>query len=197
MNRDTLVNICDKNIADLIAIVYKLQETMTENLILASNQIVKTFESGGKLLICGNGGSAADSQHLAAEFISSFSKDLMRQSLPAISLSSDVSVLTAYSNDFNFSGVFERQIEALGNNSDTVIVFSTSGNSENCIKAINKSKFIGIKTIAFTGDSGVIGKIADISINVPSKNTQHIQECHQICYHILVELVENIMFRNQ
>jgi D-sedoheptulose 7-phosphate isomerase len=197
LNEAILTKICDTNFTDLISTVYRLQETAADELIAAANQIVKTFENGGKLLICGNGGSAADSQHLAAEFISSFSKDLKRKSLPAISIASDVAILTAYSNDFNFTGVFERQVEALGNSIDTLIVFSTSGNSENCIKALEKAKLIGMGSIAFTGASGFIGTISDFVIGVPSTNTQHIQECHQICYHILVELVEYIMFRNK
>jgi D-sedoheptulose 7-phosphate isomerase len=197
LSEERLNKICDTNFKDLIAVVHKLQETAAKNLIKAANQIVNTFESGGKLLICGNGGSAADSQHLATEFVSSFSKDIKRKSLPAISLSSDVAFLTAYSNDFNFTGVFERQVEALGSNIDTLIVFSTSGNSENCLKALEKAKLIGMKSIAFTGASGSIGTFSDFVIEVPSTNTQHIQECHQICYHTLVELVENIMFRNK
>ena len=192
-----LTEICDRNFSDLTKIIVELQQTVAKDLIIAANQIVNTFESGGKLLICGNGGSAADSQHLATEFVSSFSKDLNRKSLPAISLSSDVAILTAYSNDFDFTGVFERQVEALGNNTDTLVVFSTSGNSENCLKALEKAKLIGMRSIAFTGASGSIGKISDFVIQVPSTNTQHIQECHVICYHTLVELVENIMFRNK
>ena len=192
-----LTEICDRNFSDLTKIIGELQQTVAKDLIIAANQIVNTFESGGKLLICGNGGSAADSQHLATEFVSSFSKDLNRKSLPAISLSSDVAILTAYSNDFDFTGVFERQVEALGNNTDTLVVFSTSGNSENCLKALEKAKLIGMRSIAFTGASGSIGKISDFVIQVPSTNTQHIQECHVICYHTLVELVENIMFRNE
>ena len=192
-----LTEICDRNFSDLTKIIGELQQTVAKDLIIAANQIVNTFESGGKLLICGNGGSAADSQHLATEFVSSFSKDLNRKSLPAISLSSDVAILTAYSNDFDFTGVFERQVEALGNNTDTLVVFSTSGNSENCLKALEKAKLIGMRSIAFTGASGSIGKISDFVIQVPSTNTQHIQECHVICYHTLVELVENIMFRNK
>jgi D-sedoheptulose 7-phosphate isomerase len=197
LRNEILTEICDRNFSDLIKIAGELQEIVAEKLIMAANQIVNTFESGGKLLICGNGGSAADSQHLATEFVSSFSKDIKRKSLPAISLSSDVAFLTAYSNDFNFTGVFERQVEALGSNIDTLIVFSTSGNSENCLKALEKAKLIGIKSIAFTGASGSIGTFSDFVIEVPSTNTQHIQECHQICYHTLVELVENIMFRNK
>jgi D-sedoheptulose 7-phosphate isomerase len=197
LRNEILTEICDRNFSDLIKIVGELQEIVAEKIIMAANQIVNTFESGGKLLICGNGGSAADSQHLATEFVSSFSKDIKRKSLPAISLSSDVAFLTAYSNDFNFTGVFERQVEALGSNIDTLIVFSTSGNSENCLKALEKAKLIGMRSIAFTGASGSIGTISDFVIEVPSTNTQHIQECHQICYHTLVELVENIMFRNK
>ena len=197
MRKEILTRICDRNFSDLIRIAGELQEVVAEKLIMAANQIVNTFESGGKLLICGNGGSAADSQHLATEFVSSFSRDLKRKSLPAISLSSDVAILTAYSNDFNFTGVFERQVEALGSSVDTLIVFSTSGNSENCLKALEKAKLLGMKSIAFTGLSGSVGKISDFVIEVPSTNTQHIQECHQICYHTLVELVENIMFRNK
>lgn len=197
MSEEILKKICDTNFENLISIVCKLQKTAAKDLIKAANQIVNTFEAGGKLLICGNGGSAADSQHLATEFVSSFSKDLNRKSLPAISLSSDVAILTAYANDFDFAGVFERQVEALGSSIDTLIVFSTSGNSENCLKALEKAKLIGMRSIVFTGATGPMGEISDFVVKVPSTNTQHIQECHVICYHTLVELVENIMFRNE
>jgi D-sedoheptulose 7-phosphate isomerase len=157
-------------------------------------KIVDAFNSEKKLMICGNGGSAADAQHLAAEFVSAYSRNLDRRGLPAIALTVDTSILTAYSNDFNFDGVFARQVEAIGNKGDILLVFSTSGDSINCIKAVLKAKEIGITTLAFTGRSGKLVDLVDHCLIVESTNTQHIQEIHQVAYHALVGLIEARMF---
>ena len=159
-----------------------------------SHLIAETFRSGGKVLICGNGGSAADSQHFAAEFVSSFTKGLDRRALPALALTTDTSVLTAYSNDFGYEGVFARQVEAFGLAGDVLIVISTSGNSTNCIKAVEAARDLQLKTISFTGKAGALKEIANFNLSVPSNNTQHIQEAHLVAYHVIAELVEKELF---
>lgn len=170
----------------------------SQSLIECQNQIFKVSEllievlkSGKKILICGNGGSAADSQHFAAELVSSFSKNKTRNGIPAIALTTDTSVITAYSNDYGFEGVFARQVNALGSSGDCLVVLSTSGNSKNCISAAIEAKFKEMKTIAMTGTSGKIQSLVDICVKIPSKNTQNIQEMHTLIYHIVSEMIEN------
>jgi len=161
----------------------------------AANLIVEAFKKDNKVMICGNGGSAADSQHFAAEFVNAFSKDLQRKSLSAIALTTDTSVLTSISNDFNFINIFARQVEAHSRPGDVLIVLTTSGSSKNCIKAVEQAKSYGIKSIAFTRTGGKISELSDICIQVPSDNTQHIQECHMLAYHVITEIVEEKLFR--
>lgn len=152
--------------------------------------LVDALKSGKKLLICGNGGSAADSQHIAAEFIGRFKKE--RKALPAIALSTDTSILTSLSNDYNFDIIFSRQIEALGQEGDVLLGISTSGNSQNVVKAVEAAKQQGMTTVVLTGDGGgKLGEIADICIAVPSKITARIQESHITIAHVICELVEN------
>ena len=159
--------------------------------------IAETFISGNKVLICGNGGSAADSQHFAAEFVNSFSKSINRKGLPAIALTTDSSILTAISNDSSFDSIFSRQVESYGLKNDLLIVFTTSGNSKNCLNATKIAKDMGLRIIAFTRTDAEISKLVDIAIEVPSINTQHIQECHLLAYHVITELVELQIFKEQ
>lgn len=155
------------------------------------------LDQGGKILFCGNGGSAADAQHLAAEFVIRLSHDFERPALPAIALTTDTSVLTAGSNDLGYEQVFARQVEALGNKNDVLIGITTSGNSGNIIRALIKAKEMGMHTIALLGnDGGRCKDIAGLSIIVPSVNTQYIQEAHIAIGHILVELTEKELFGN-
>ena len=168
-----------------------------ESIIEAALLISEAYSNGNKVLICGNGGSAADSQHLAAEFVSSFGRDIKRKALSAIALTTDTSVITAFSNDYNFDGVFARQVEAHGKPGDILIVFTTSGSSKNCINAVFQASKLSMKTIAFTRKSALISKEVDIAIEVPSGDTQHIQECHLFSYHLLAEIVENSLFRKE
>lgn len=156
--------------------------------------IANCFSHDGKILICGNGGSAADSQHLAAEFVNYLLPGLKRKALPALALSSDTSVITSVANDVSFSHVFSRQVQALGNKGDVLIVFSTSGKSENCINAAKEASLLGLKSIAFTKEGAHLASICDFSIRVPSNNTQHIQECHLLAYHCLAEQIEIRLF---
>ena len=155
----------------------------------AVDEIVTCFKNGGKILLFGNGGSAADSQHMAAEFIGRFQKE--RRSLPAIALTTDSSILTALGNDYSFDIIFARQIEGLGKKGDVALGISTSGNSRNVIEGIQKAKELGLRTITLTGGTG--GKLAplsDINLNVSSKVTARIQESHLCIYHTICELVE-------
>ena len=161
----------------------------------AADVIALAFKNGKKVLICGNGGSAADSQHFAAEFVNVFSRDLERKALPALALSTDSSILTSIANDFQFENIFSRQVEAYGQPGDILITLTTSGSSKNCLAAINMAKSLGLTTIAFTRSRGQISSLAEISIEVPSENTQHIQECHMLAYHVITELVEDTLFR--
>ncbi len=152
-----------------------------------------TFEAGNKLFFFGNGGSAADAQHLAAEFVNRYVMD--RPPLPAIALTTDASVLTSVSNDFAFNEIFAKQIRALGKERDVAIGITTSGNSPNVVKAFEVAKEMGMKTIAFTGnDGGIIARMADFPLIVPSTSTPRIQEAHILIGHILCEMVEHYLF---
>jgi phosphoheptose isomerase len=166
-----------------------------ESIAKAADVIAGSFLSGGKVLLCGNGGSAADCQHMAAEFVSRLSKDFDRRALPAIALTTDTSFLTAFSNDCGFEGIFERQIEALGNAGDVLIGISTSGNSPNVIRAVEAARKRDLRTIALTGSSGRLTAMVDVAIAVASADTQHIQEAHLAIEHIVCELVEFTLFR--
>ncbi len=148
----------------------------------ASELILETFQQGNKLLICGNGGSAADSQHIAAEFMVRYEK--FRRGLPAIALTTDTSILTAHPNDFEFDTVFARQIENLAQEGDCLLAISTSGNSDNIIKAINAAKTANMKTIGLTGNQGgKLKTLVDCSVIVPSESTARIQEAHILIAH--------------
>lgn len=156
----------------------------------AAKLIIKSLEEGGKVMLFGNGGSAADSQHIAAEFIGRFQKE--RKSLAAIALSTDTSIITALGNDYSFDVIFSRQIEGLGRAHDVAIGLSTSGNSQNVIEAIKAAKRIGMATISLTGnDGGQVAKLTDVSLIVPAKNTARVQESHSCMAHVICELVEN------
>lgn len=169
-------------------------ESCMSDILRAAAMIKDCFKAGGKLMLCGNGGSAADCQHMAAEFVSRLTKEVERPGLPAIALTTDTSFLTAFSNDFTFEGVFARQVQALGKPGDVLLGISTSGNSANVISAVEEAKTLEISTIALTGDSGRLTSMGDVAISVPSNNTQHIQETHLAIEHILCELVESYLF---
>ncbi len=157
--------------------------------------IVDAVKSGNKLMICGNGGSAADAQHIAGEFICRFYKD--REPLPAIALSTDTSVLTSIANDFSYDEVFSRQVKALGRKGDILLGISTSGSSNNILRAFETAKEIGIKTVLLTGEKEKdIAKISNIIIKVPSTDTPRIQEMHLVIEHIICEIVEEEFFKN-
>jgi D-sedoheptulose 7-phosphate isomerase len=158
-------------------------------LLKCAKVIVDALKKGGKVIFFGNGGSAADAQHLAAEFVNRFLAD--RPPLAALALTTDTSILTSVANDSDFQNIFKRQIEALGNENDIAFGISTSGNSINVIRALNAAKNIGMFTVALTGNTGGKMKdIADLTINVESENTPRIQEVHITIGHALCLLVE-------
>jgi len=168
-------------------------EAMLQGICDAVNAVTNAFKNGNKVLFCGNGGSAADAQHLAAEFSGRFYKD--RKALPAEALHCNTSYLTAVANDYSYDVIYSRLVEGLGVNGDVLIGLSTSGNSGNIIKAFEIAKEKNIITIGFTGDSG--GKMKDLCdylFNVPSKITPRIQESHILIGHIICELVEEKLF---
>lgn len=172
-------------------------EKCTAEISTAATLLTETLKSDGKILLCGNGGSAADCQHISAEFASILTQDFIRPALAAIALTTDTSFITASANDFGFEGIFERQVEALGRKGDSLVGISTSGNSKNVLRAMTFAKERGIKTIALTGESGgQMANIADVTVRVPSGNTQFIQESHIAIGHILCELVEIGLFKS-
>ncbi len=164
--------------------------SLSEKIEESINEIIKCFKRGNKIIIFGNGGSAADAQHIVAEFIGRFQKE--RKSLPAISLTTDSSIITSLANDYSYDIVFSRQCESLVSKGDIVIGISTSGKSKNVEEGIKTAKKRGAITIGLLGgDGGTIKNVADISIVVPSTNTARIQEVHRVIYHIICDIVEN------
>lgn len=178
---------------ETLAAAAKLHERMRANVgpaLVAAQAISDALKAGGKLLVFGNGGSAADAQHLSAELVGRFQKE--RAALPAIALTVDTSVLTSVANDYSFRQVFARQIEALGRAGDVALGISTSGESPNVVAALQAAKAQGLKTVALTGrDGGSVGRVADIHVNVPDQNTQRVQEVHQTLIHVLCEVIES------
>lgn len=173
----------------------KVSEQLSSIINEVVAEVVQTLRKGGKILFCGNGGSAADAQHLATELICRLETD--RPAIPAIALTTDTSLLTAQSNDKGFDTVFSRQIEGLGNPGDVLIAISTSGNSENVLQAVRTAKSKKMVTIAYTGmDGGKINSMVDYAVTVPSTNAQRIQEAHITIGHILCGLVERELFNN-
>lgn len=169
--------------------VMNLAQSCSESVESAANLLQKTFQNGNKVLLCGNGGSAADAQHIAAEFVVRY--QLKRRALPAIALTTDTSILTAHANDFDFDSVFARQIEALGNAGDTLIAISTSGNSKNVIQAAEIARSKNMNVIALTGENGgALKPFATNLITVPSNITARIQETHILIGHYWCGVVE-------
>ena len=159
----------------------------------AAELIIDSIKSGGKLLVFGNGGSAADAQHIAAELVNKLTDD--RPPIAAIALTTDTSILTSVGNDSTFDDLFARQVRALGRPGDIALAISTSGNSPNVLRAVDASRELGIKTIALTGkDGGRLAEDVDLALIVPSDSTQRIQETHITIGHILCEIVESVLF---
>jgi D-sedoheptulose 7-phosphate isomerase len=166
-----------------------------DDVVAAADLLIDALRAGGKLLICGNGGSAADAQHLATEFVSTLTLDHPRPSIPAIALTTDTSLLTAIANDFGVEGIFERQVASLAAPGDVLIAISTSGASANVVRAARRARDLGAAVVALTGASGgTLAPEADVAIRVPSDVTAHIQEAHLAVEQLLALLVERALY---
>ena len=189
MNTD--INTINKRLDETLEVLSRIKNEQSQLINEVAKIITASFKAGNKLLICGNGGSAADAQHIAAEFIGRFYK-IDRPALPAIALNTNISIITALANDFGYETTFLRQVEGLGQKNDVFITISTSGNSINAIEAVKTAKEKGMKVISFTGEGGgKLAEISDITIKIPSKNTPIIQNAHISILHIICEIVEN------
>lgn len=175
------------------AVKRQFVEKNRQAIVDLATRIAEGFSRGKKLMLLGNGGSAADAQHLAAEFVNRFM--IERPPLPALALTTDTSIITSIGNDYDYSEIFSKQIKALGCDGDIVICISTSGNSPNVIKAIEAAKAQGILTVGFTGkDGGKVADMVDMLFNVESKTTARVQETHITLGHVICELVDQILF---
>lgn len=185
----------NKAIDDLAKIFEKMRVQAFDQKVTAVVDIVcNAFRSRKKILLVGNGGSAAEAQHMAAEYTATLNKKNFRAGYPAIALTTDTSFLTAWSNDFGFQDVFARQVETLGNNGDILFAYSTSGNSKNIIRAILQAKRNSLKIIGFAGkDGGQIAKMCDVCFTVPSESTARIQEVHTLLGHTICAQIENTL----
>ena len=190
-----MINIIKNQILESIEVKTNLLGTSLPDIEEAANIMITSIRNKGKILWCGNGGSAADAQHLSTELMGGMS-DHDRKPIPSISLVTDSSFLTAWANDTDFESIFSRQVQGLGLSGDVLVGISTSGNSENIVSAIKQAKFKELKTIVLTGEgSGKLKNIADVTINVPSKDTQRIQESHIMIGQILCGLIEKDLLK--
>src|SRR5580698_8310963 len=184
-----------KQLAQSIETMTKVlnDEAIHTAVVEAGRITAEAMKAGKKLMVAGNGGSAADAQHLVAEFVSRLTVD--RPALRAIALTTDTSILTAVGNDYSYDNVFERQVEALGIKGDVLLAISTSGNSKNCVKALKQARNMGIHTVSYTGNGGGAMKVlSDINVIVPSDTTMNIQESHLALEHIFCMIVEHCYF---
>jgi D-sedoheptulose 7-phosphate isomerase len=184
--------------SDRIKVLYELlnNKKQLNNITNAAEILISCLKSKKKILLCGNGGSAADSQHIAAELVSKF--NLNRSPLSAIALTTDSSILTSIGNDFNFKFIFSKQIEAIGSKGDVLLAYTTSGNSLNILEAIKSAKKKKIFTIVLTGkNKGKVINVCDLAVEVPSSLTPNIQECHLSIGHFFCQVIENFFFRNK
>lgn len=189
-----------KNIVlDALSDSIRVKETFIndhlDRIIQAAEMMATAIVSGHKILIFGNGGSAADAQHIAAEFVNRFR--IERQPLAALALTTDTSIITSIANDYHFDEIFEKQIRALGKKGDIAVGISTSGNSRNIIRAAAAAKEIGLLTIGLTGPGGKLAEMVDLNFAVESQTTARIQESHMMLGHLLCELVDRILFPEQ
>jgi D-sedoheptulose 7-phosphate isomerase len=178
-------------LTDAADVMVAATETCLEDIVAASEILIDSFRAGGALLICGNGGSAADAQHLATEFVSALTLDRIRPPMRAIALTTDSSALTAIANDFGVERMFARQVEAIGRAGDVLLAISTSGNSPNMLAAAESAHEQGMRVVALTGATGGgLAPLADVAVRVPSTVTAHIQECHLAIEQLLALLAE-------
>lgn len=176
------------------ALKFKIDDECADSILRAAEVIARSLRAGGKLMLCGNGGSAADAQHLAGEFVNRLTQQCDRPPMAALALTTDTSCLTAVGNDIGFDHVFERQVVALGRPDDVLLAISTSGQSENIVRAVKCAAEMRIATVGLLGQNGgQISPLVDVSIVVPSDDVQRIQEAHLTIEHILCDLVERMV----
>jgi len=187
--------IIEKALRESIKVKEEFIKENGRNLIIFAERISQAFTADRKLMICGNGGSAADAQHIAAEFVNRFV--LERPPLPAIALTTDSSVITSIGNDYSFEDIFSKQIKAIGMEGDVLLAITTSGNSGNVISAVKAARGLGIYTVTFTGgDGGRVRSLADMALVVKSNTTARIQEAHSLAGHVICQLVDHILFQD-
>ena len=190
MNRTGWLEEVRSQLAEAAAVQQFVAERCGEAILAAAALIAGSMERGGKLMLCGNGGSAADSQHIAAELVGRMSVG-DRTALPALALTTDTSALTALGNDFGYGMVFRRQVEALARPGDVLLGISTSGRSQNVLQAVDAATRLAVSTVALTGENGSpLAEAVEVAIRVPSSNTQRIQEAHLVIGHVICHLVE-------
>jgi D-sedoheptulose 7-phosphate isomerase len=185
-----MANLSDQRFEESAKVLAEARQILVPRVEAAVGLIIESYRAGGGVFVFGNGGSAADAQHIAGELVGRFLKD--RRALRAEALSTNTSIVTALGNDFGYETVFARQIEANARRGDIAIGLTTSGNSPNVVVALKRAREMGLRTIAFTGQGGgQCAALADILLDAPSKVTPRIQECHMVIYHIICELIEN------
>jgi D-sedoheptulose 7-phosphate isomerase len=196
LNRGIKVeDIIENILADSLKVKTSFVRENSSNLILLAEKIAQAFTSDCKLMLCGNGGSAADAQHIAGEFINRFM--LERPPLPALALTTDTSIITSIGNDYSFDEIFSKQVKALGVEGDVLLAISTSGNSENILMAAKDARARGIYVAGFMGgDGGKLADMVDTALVVKSKITPRVQETHILAGHILCQLVDHVLFQN-
>ena len=184
-----VTNVALNHLYEHLKVIESISKTCLPSIESASKIIVESLSVGGTLFWCGNGGSSADSQHLAAELVGRFNID--REPIRSIALTTDTSVITCIANDYNYEDVFSRQLTGLAREEDVLVVISTSGNSKNVLQALRKAKTMGVRTVALLGNDGGGSKdISDISIVIPSSSTARIQEAHILIGHIMCDQIE-------
>jgi D-sedoheptulose 7-phosphate isomerase len=193
-SRGTALGHVRSHLQESAGTMQRVADRCASSIVAAAELLADTFTAGGKLLLCGNGGSAADCQHVAAEFVSRLDRSLDRAALPAIALTTDTSFLTAYANDVDFDGVFARQVEALGRPGDVLLAISTSGGSRNVRAAVEAARRRHMRVVGLFGDASPLADSVDVAVEVPSHSTQVIQECMLAIEHSICEVVEQVMY---
>lgn len=187
--------IIEKALRESVKTKEKFIRENSSKIILLAEKIVLSFTNDRKLMICGNGGSAADAQHIAAEFVNRFV--LERPPLPAVALTTDTSILTSIANDYSFNEVFAKQVKAIGMEGDILLAISTSGNSPNILEAVEAARALGIYTVGLTGgNGGKLETLSDSALVVKSKSTARIQEAHIFVAHMICQLTDYLLFQN-
>ena len=185
-----MINTIKEEFSSHLETINNVIGSMENDIEEASKIIVDALKNGNKILLCGNGGSAADAQHIAAELTGRYKTE--RRGLPGIALTTDTSALTAIGNDYGYDRVFDRQVESLANSGDVIIGISTSGNSKNVVSALKLGQELGCKTVGLTGrDGGAMNDVCDINMVVPSNNTPRIQEMHILFGHTICQIIDN------